>query len=257
MKKTILILFLLLVMFSLCACGDIYLQMPEGSTVTLPDGTTAVSGSVSASSAETLKVTVTPEPIAAASPSPTPVAASDVSTVPSVSGTAAVAISASQASTAASANVYVTKSPYSESVPVGGSCVFIAYAANSTNITWTLVNWDASVTYNLSDGPYYFPGLCVYGQGTSTITLTNVPSSLNGWRVQVRFDGNGGPVYSDLAYIWTYVPSRSSCPAPRNDCDHHECHESCVKLSDPCWWDCQDVDCLCGPGLCTCGHCCS
>ena len=105
---------------------------------------------------------------------------------------------------ASSARITVTKSPTSESVPYGGSAVFIARALNSTGITWYIANGDASVIYNVSDAPHNISGLTVYGQGTETLTLCGIPSWLNGWKVQAAFSGEGGPVYSDVAYIWTY-----------------------------------------------------
>ena len=102
------------------------------------------------------------------------------------------------------AKITVTKSPTSESVPYGGSAVFIARALNSTGITWYIANGDASTVYNVSDAPRYISGLSVYGQNSETLTLCGIPSWLNGWKVQASFSGEGGPVYSDVAYIWTY-----------------------------------------------------
>ena len=100
--------------------------------------------------------------------------------------------------------VYVTKSPTSESVPYGGSAIFIARAEYDTAITWYIANSDASIIYNVSDAPRYINGLVVYGQGTETLTLCEIPSWMNGWQVQACFSGEGGPVYSGVAYIWTY-----------------------------------------------------
>ena len=100
--------------------------------------------------------------------------------------------------------VRVTKSPTSESVPYGGAAIFIARADYDTSITWYIANSDASVIYNVSDAPYYIQGLVVYGQGTETLTLCEIPSWMNGWQVQAGFTGKDGPVYSDVAYIWTY-----------------------------------------------------
>ena len=100
--------------------------------------------------------------------------------------------------------VRVTKSPTSESVPYGGAAIFIARADYDTSITWYIANSDASVIYNVSDAPAHIQGLVVYGQGTETLTLCEIPSWMNGWQVQAGFTGKDGPVYSDVAHIWTY-----------------------------------------------------
>ena len=158
-----------------CYCGEAVVK-PESS-----------SGSTAAASAEpSAKTVVVAEPIA------------DVKTATSgpfnTVGTQQVS----------SGRITVTKSPTSESVPYGGSAIFIARALNHTGITWYIANGDASTVYNVSDAPHYISGLTVYGQGTETLTLCGIPSWLNGWKVQAAFSGEGGPVYSDVAYIWTY-----------------------------------------------------
>ena len=143
--------------------------------------------------------------------------------------------------------VRVTKSPTSESVPYGGSAIFIAHADYDTSITWYIANSDASVIYNVSDAPYYIQGLVVYGQGTETLTLCEIPSWMNGWQVQAGFTGKDGPVYSDVAHIWTYQLAQpvyyepapcepvwcgwtwpSGCPAPDWNCG----------WADWCSWGC-------------------
>jgi hypothetical protein len=79
--------------------------------------------------------------------------------------------------------------------------MFIARAANATAIGWNMVNWDASIIIPLSQARGYL-GCNVYGDGTETVTLANIPSSMNGWRIQAVFSGPGGPVYSNMAYVY-------------------------------------------------------
>ena len=120
--------------------------------------------------------------------------------------------------------VTVTKSPTSESVPYGGAAIFIARADYDTSITWYIANSDASVIYNVSDAPRYISGLVVYGQGTETLTLCEIPSWMNGWQVQACFTGEGGPVYSGVANIWTYQLAEPVYY-----------YEPCY-YEDPYWW---------------------
>lgn len=107
--------------------------------------------------------------------------------------------------------VRVTKSPTSESVPYGGSCIFIAHASNATSITWYIANTDASVIAKASDAPSYVSGLRVSGANSDTLSLSNIPSWMNGYQVQACFEGEGGPVYTDIAKIWTYEEKQENC----------------------------------------------
>ena len=102
--------------------------------------------------------------------------------------------------------VKITKSPTSETVEAGGSAVFIAYADNSTGIVWITVSPDARTAYDINNAPSAFPGLQVSGQGTSVLTLSNIPSEMDGWRIQAYFNGNGGPLYTAGAYLTVLQP---------------------------------------------------
>ena len=123
--------------------------------------------------------------------------------------------------------VRVTKSPTSENVAYGGSCMFIAHAANAKSVTWYICNADGSNVIPAADAPSRFSGLRVSGANTDTLTLSNVPSSMNGCRVQACFTGEGGPVYSAEASIWTYQPQYTSYNDDNN--------KSCKKNN--WWWD--------------------
>ncbi len=108
--------------------------------------------------------------------------------------------------------VYVTKSPTSESVPYGGSCSFIAHAANATSVTWYIASPDLSLICAASDAPYSVSGLYVSGANSDTLYLSGIPSWFNGCQVQACFTGEGGPVYTEVARIWTYqAATQSSC----------------------------------------------
>ena len=95
----------------------------------------------------------------------------------------------------------ITKHPTGETVEAGGSAQFVARADDATKITWRLVSKDTTVTYNAADGPDYFPGLSVDGLGTERLTLSNIPSSLNGWCVEAKFENSNGASYSNGARI--------------------------------------------------------
>ena len=109
--------------------------------------------------------------------------------------------------------VYVTKSPTSESVPYGGSCAFIAHAANAASVTWYIANGDASVVAPAAEAPGFVSGLSVSGYNTDTLVFSGIPSWLNGCQVQACFTGEGGPVYSEPARIWTYEAVQDEEPS--------------------------------------------
>ena len=105
--------------------------------------------------------------------------------------------------------VRVTKSPTSESVPYGGSCTFIAHAANATSVTWIITTSDGSISAPAYEAANSISGLYVSGANTDTLKLSGIPSWMNGCMVQACFTGEGGPVYTEAARIWTYQPKTS------------------------------------------------
>lgn len=106
--------------------------------------------------------------------------------------------------------VRITKSPTSETVYAGGSALFIAKAENATSTNWILVSPDAKTSYRIQDAASHFSGLTVDGQGTSNLRLSNIPSSMSGWRVQCYFNGAGGPKYTNGAYVTVLMGASSS-----------------------------------------------
>ena len=96
---------------------------------------------------------------------------------------------------------HITKHPTGETVEPGGSAQFVARADDATKITWRLVSKDTTVTYTAADAPDYFPGLSVDGLGTERLTLENIPSSLNEWCVEAKFENGNGASYSNGARI--------------------------------------------------------
>ena len=139
----------------------------------------------------------------------TPSAASPKSDAPAQGGAAASGSGADYSNLLN--RVRVTKSPTSESVPYGGSCTFIAHAANATSVTWILTTSDGSFSAPAYEAADIISGLYVSGGNTDTLKLSGIPSWMNGCMVQACFTGEGGPVYTEAARIWTYQEqSRSS-----------------------------------------------
>ena len=112
--------------------------------------------------------------------------------------------------------VQVTKSPTSETVEKGGKATFVAHAAGSTGITWRLVSADGLETIYAAAAPQYFTGVEVWGIGTDSLTIKNIPDSMNGWLVEAMFDGQGGPVFSYGARITVVGSSANGTTTDKN-----------------------------------------
>ena len=89
------------------------------------------------------------------------------------------------------AQIEITKSPTGEYVEVGGTAKFVARANNAERIVWRIVSNDTTNTVQASEAADYFPGLMVDGLGKETLILSNIPRSLDGWRIEAQFwNGN-------------------------------------------------------------------
>ena len=95
----------------------------------------------------------------------------------------------------------ITKPPYSETVEEGGSCLFIAHADNKKSCVWRFVSPSGSMVYDFNQVGNMFQGLSISGGNTETLTLSNIPYSVNGWRVECCFTGDGGSATTDRATI--------------------------------------------------------
>ncbi|MBO5543987.1 MAG: hypothetical protein J5949_05085 [Oscillospiraceae bacterium] len=95
----------------------------------------------------------------------------------------------------------ITKNPTSESMTTGGTTWFIAHARNAERIEWKGVSPDGFV-YTVREMLAIHPGLALEEQANDTLCVRNVPTSLNGWGFQARFEGKGGVAVSSTAYIY-------------------------------------------------------
>ena len=76
----------------------------------------------------------------------------------------------------------VEKPPSPEAVNEWESAVFIARANGAALFAWRIVSSDGTALYDAAAAPEYFPGRRVQGADTDTLTLLDIPSSLNGCR---------------------------------------------------------------------------
>ena len=95
------------------------------------------------------------------------------------------------------------------------SAVFIARANGAALFAWRIVSSDGTALYDAAAAPEYFPGLRVQGADTDTLTLLDIPSSLNGWQVECLFTDNAGEkALSGRASITVYPVGPTASPEP-------------------------------------------
>ena len=88
-------------------------------------------------------------------------------------------------------DLVITKSPTGEKVEVGGAAKFVARAQNAERVVWRIVSNDTTNTVKASEASTFFPGVQVSGLDSATLVLSNIPQSMDGWRVEAQFwNGN-------------------------------------------------------------------
>ena len=95
----------------------------------------------------------------------------------------------------------ITKNPTSESLTIGGKTWFIAHADNGVAPTWQMLDPEGEV-YTLSAAMDSNPGLQLEVLPQDTLAVSNVPLSVNGWSVVARFDGDGGSLTTEPAFLY-------------------------------------------------------
>lgn len=94
----------------------------------------------------------------------------------------------------------ITKDPTSEKLSPGGKTWFVAHADGATILTWEFLSPDEKV-YSITEAMDLHPGLELDASQEDTVSLRNVPLSLNGWSARARFDGPGGSTTTQSALI--------------------------------------------------------
>ncbi|MBO2516310.1 MAG: hypothetical protein CW338_03405 [Clostridiales bacterium] len=99
------------------------------------------------------------------------------------------------------------RNPQDVTVKEGGKCVFTISQTGAQGITWRLYNPVTGETVLCTNAGSRFPGLSVNGKNGETLTLTNVPASLNGWQTYCTLSSNTGVTVTRYANI-TVVDSK-------------------------------------------------
>ncbi|MBR4474411.1 MAG: hypothetical protein IKS55_12325 [Oscillospiraceae bacterium] len=144
--------------------------------------------------------TPTPEPTATPTPTPLPMATTTPTSPPAATPTPTPTPAA--ANPAATSNLpIVTKNPTNESVAPGGSCSFSAEYQNAIYAVWHFVSPDGATDLTYEMIGTKFPNLQVSNGMYSTMTLSNIPEAMNGWRVYCCYSNDYGSTSTEKASI--------------------------------------------------------
>ena len=109
----------------------------------------------------------------------------------------------------------VEKAPSPEAVNEWESAVFVARANGAALFAWRIVSPDGTTLYDAAAAPEYFPGLRVQGADTDTLTMLDIPSSLDSWQVECLFtDASGEKALSGRASLTVYPVGPTASPEP-------------------------------------------
>ena len=109
----------------------------------------------------------------------------------------------------------VEKAPSPEAVNEWESAVFVARANGAALFAWRIVSPDGTTLYDAAAAPEYFPGLRVQGADTDTLTMLDIPSSLDGWQIECLFtDDSGEKALSGRASLTVNPVGPTASPEP-------------------------------------------
>ncbi|MBO5640112.1 MAG: hypothetical protein J5916_09430 [Oscillospiraceae bacterium] len=95
----------------------------------------------------------------------------------------------------------ITKNPTNESPAVGGTAYFVANASTWTSLNWTFVSPQGG-EYNADGFVKMFPYAKVSGAGSTTLTVANVSTDMNGWSVYCTFYSGTQTARTGSAYLY-------------------------------------------------------
>lgn len=209
MKKLLCIILVIILCLAVCACGktervyeSVIPEQVDSAPLDFSSAVTVVSSPTPLPEASaTPEIEYTPAPLA--TPTPTPAPTTQIVNVVTNTG--------------------IVKNPTSETVPAGGTAKFICYTNASNNASWIIKAPGAVYGVDANDAPNSYAGLSVSGQGTSTLTLSNIPLSMNGCKIQAHF----GEDYSANALLT--VTDSGYNPADKDSSTVKQVADNCYK----------------------------
>ena len=101
----------------------------------------------------------------------------------------------------ADSGIMITKNPTDEVRSSGGSAWFISGAASYNSLSWTFQAPDGT-KYSVQEFRNRFPYATVEGENTTTLTIRNLGTEMNGYGVFCSFYNNDGPTDTAMAFLY-------------------------------------------------------
>ena len=109
----------------------------------------------------------------------------------------------------ADSGITVTKSPTDEVRSAGNTAWFVSGAYGYSSLNWKFMT-PGGEFFSVQDFRSRFPYASVEGEYTTTLTIRNLGTEMNGLGVLCSFSGNGGAVDAQMAFL--YVSPCYSAP---------------------------------------------
>ena len=108
----------------------------------------------------------------------------------------------------------ITKSPTDEVRYVGDTAIFKSAATGYDKLTWNFESPDKKAV-TVKEFQTRFPYAVVDGENTTTLTLKNLSTDMNGWAVYCTFFSGETEVSTTLAFLYVNVYTAPVTPAPK------------------------------------------
>ena len=108
----------------------------------------------------------------------------------------------------------ITKSPTDEVRYVGDTAIFKSAATGYDKLTWNFESPDKKAV-TVQEFKARFPYAVVEGENTTTLTVKNLSTDMNGWAVYCTFFNGETEVSTTLAFLYVTVYTAPATPAPK------------------------------------------
>ena len=108
----------------------------------------------------------------------------------------------------------ITKSPTDEVRLAGGIAYFTSAATGYDKLTWSFESPDKKAV-TVQEFKARFPYAVVEGENTTTLTVKNLSTDMNGWAVYCTFFNGETEVSTTLAFLYVSVYTAPVTPAPK------------------------------------------
>ena len=108
----------------------------------------------------------------------------------------------------------ITKSPTDEVRYVGDTAIFKSAANGYDKLTWNFESPDKKAV-TVQEFKTRFPYAVVEGENTTTLTVKNLSTDMNGWAVYCTFFNGETEVSTTLAFLYVTISTAPATPAPK------------------------------------------